>query len=539
MTDAAMIASEAQVLINILRSECSDRAAIEEAIRLGIECHRKMSEPECSEKRSGILYALTGARLLSAVQKADALQPGWVMVHEEQCCSCAGRWIHAFALLDADLPREWLSAAEMMLDRLQSINPAARDWVPELKSDLKRAQVRRDAPSVAALINYFNDEDMLRWQLEGDFLDGYDRVYIWDGPYRYLNSLALFRDASPRLDQCALGRVLLADPRVVYHYGLWDDERQKRVHAYEAIEEDIVVLHDTDEFPRLDSARLRSFWRSERAVGCLQLENLYAGGVAGASEHYPGDALDRLPLKWVIFKRRAVSAAEHINYLWLVGIEQEPMNQNLLDPVPFCHAYHLTGCRSGCGQANKIAFYMALALRNHSSDPVMDRLNALVDAGELSLVQARKIFLAGNSGYRGVPHPDAGFWLRRRLVNSSFSEVLMHRILQEGLMTVEGMYLLLDYYPLYVWVPDSSLDQSLTLQLQYPSTVKVRIWRWINGERPTLMDDLTLKGSLLTLNPFERRELGGEADRIGDLLMIQAVSDDSSLCWQSLRLGWS
>ena len=47
-------------------------------------------------------------------------------------------------------------------------------------------------PNSAALIIYSNDEDMLRMQFESGQLDCYEHVYIFDGPYSYLESLFPF-----------------------------------------------------------------------------------------------------------------------------------------------------------------------------------------------------------------------------------------------------------------------------------------------------------------------------------------------------------
>lgn len=537
MSEGNAAAGEALPLLEQLIGGSADRACIDAAVQLGLKCHARMLEEVRADQHSAILDALTGARLLAAVQQVDSTQPAWVKVHEEQCCSCAGRWIHELALADAEFPNEWFSAAAIMLDRLESINPVAASWVPTLLADLRQAQERRDQPSTAALINYFNDEDMLRWQLEGGFLSHYSRIYIWDGPYRYLENLPLFRDSKQRLDERPLGKLLLADPRVVYHYAVWNDEYEKRVHAYDAIEEDVIFLHDTDEFPLLDRERLTSFWYGSKSIGCLQLENLYSGGLSGASTHYKGMAPDQLPRKWVVFKRREVSATEHINYLWLVGVDQHPMNQALLDHQPFCHAYHFTGCRNQPGQANKIAFYIALALRRGKSDPALERLRALVEERALSLDQARQIFLGGNVGFVGIPHPDTGLWLKRRLPNPSFSDVLMQRILAEQSVHSDGSYLLLDRYPLCLWFPHCGARQSLDLELQYPSRIEVQCWRWINCEKPDLIDTFRATGVLFKLDHLFGPESGpGDVDIIGHLLILQAVADDSAHLWQQLTV---
>ena len=59
---------------------------------------------------------------------------------------------------------------------------------------------------------------MLRWQWEEGFLDGYDRIYIWDGSYSYVKDLPLFPNSEQKLKHTPLGASILSDSRVVYHY---------------------------------------------------------------------------------------------------------------------------------------------------------------------------------------------------------------------------------------------------------------------------------------------------------------------------------
>jgi hypothetical protein len=528
-------ATEVLQLLRRLGQPPADPADVTAAIQKGLACHERMLALEKVNQRGAIEAALLGARLLSAVQSLDTPQANWVLVHEEQCCSCGGRWIHALAQTDEAVTAEWLRNGVELLERLQTINTDARTWVPTLQADLRGRLNRSRKPSTAALINYFNDEDMLRWQLDGGFLDQYDRVYIWDGPYRYLDNLPLFRFGSERLDRTELGRRLLADPRVNYHHASWHDERDKRIHAYQAIEEDVIVLHDTDEFPCLDHKRLQEFWQGSGGVASLQLENLYSGGLSGASEHYVGDSPDSLPRKWVIFKRSEISAENHINYLWLVGVEQQPMDHALLHYTPICHAYHLTGCRNSKGQTNKIAFYIALALRDGRTDAAMEQLSGLVNAGELTLEQAQRIFLAGNAGYAGLPHPDTGIRLKRRLANADFPDALLKRILAEGQATACGTHQILDHHPLFVWLPGNSGLASLTLELEGLSQVAITFWRWMSGQPADRIDEHRARCRRLVLGQWLHCD--DKPDCMGHLLMIKAAGLENERSWQWLKLG--
>ena len=117
-------------------------------------------------------------------------------------------------------------------------------------------------PTTAALINYFSDIDMLAQQLQAGLLDPYDRIYIWDGPYGYRRPLLTPDDQVVPLIETDIGRQLLDDPRVRYHYADWSNERDKRISAYSAIDQDLVVIHDTDEFFCLDHDRVEKIGRA-------------------------------------------------------------------------------------------------------------------------------------------------------------------------------------------------------------------------------------------------------------------------------------
>ena len=503
------------------------------ARELGTLCHQHMLGFGEADKAAAIPYALAGAKLLAAVQSVEATQPDWVLIHEEQCCHCAGIWIHALSQSECTMPADWVNNGVNLLGRLQTLNPETRTWVPRLQSDLRECKpeqfIPESSPTIAALINYFNDEDMLRWQLEEGFLEGYDRIYIWDGPYSYVNAMPLFPTLE-RLDESDLGRRLLADPRVMYHYAIWEDEGEKRIDAYRRITEDIVVLHDTDEFLQLDGDYFKRFWSSAATVASVLIENIYAGGIAAATEHYPGNTPKDLPSKWVIFKRAMISPERHIDYTWLVGVDQKPLDASVLYSKPLAHTYHLTGCRNKRGQSNKLSFYMALSMRPGAPDSAPAKLQELVANNELTLEQAQLILLGGNAGFTGVPHPESGFRLKRRLAIAGFPEELMERILSDSHPGLVDEYLLLDHYPLYLWVPGDTQATVLHFCFEVTSMIQLNNWCWLDGQPPAALAPLTATGSKLMM------EIVPQPNLIGHLLMLRATMVEQGRLCQQLRV---
>ncbi|MFM7547733.1 MAG: WcbI family polysaccharide biosynthesis putative acetyltransferase, partial [Cyanobacteriota bacterium] len=255
------------------------------------------------------------------------------------------------------------------------------------------ARSPRRQPTQAALIIHYDDVEMLAWQLHSGALEPYDRIYIWDGPYHFCTQLGLNDHAVPALKETVTGQQLIADPRVVYRHGRWQDEASKRIEAYTAISEDLVVLHDTDEFFRLDPEAIRHFWESPYDIGSHRIQNLYAGGLLGSDDHHRSDSASTLPHRRFIFRRDKISPSEHLDYLWLVGVAQNPADPSRLFPQALGDTLHLTGCRSTQGQIGKMSFYKCLALSKQSPDPVLSRLHSLIEAQELSAHEALLLYL--------------------------------------------------------------------------------------------------------------------------------------------------
>ena len=337
-------------------------------------------------------------------------------------------------------------------------------------------------PSTAALINYYNDEDMLTWQLDSGCLDHYDQIYIWDGPYTFQQQLLLFSKQEHRLDTTAIGQRLLADQRVIYRYQTWENEAAKRIDAYNAVKEDIVVLHDTDEFFFINPERLAHFWQSPYAVASQYTQNLYAGGLIGSDAHHQSSALEMLPRKRVVFRRQSISPARHLDYCWLVGVKQEPTNETLVQPEAIGHAYHLTACRTTRGQAAKMGFYMSLSLAGQAQNPIVSRLAALVQSNKISQSEAQRIFLQGDPGYAGVPNPGFDLRLNERLDDPAFPQDQLQAILDQVNQMAAGSYMLLSGYPLHLWFPAHGQDLDLQLTLNDIADLQVQSWVWAKGQ---------------------------------------------------------
>ncbi|MFZ0408879.1 MAG: WcbI family polysaccharide biosynthesis putative acetyltransferase [Cyanobium sp.] len=364
-------------------------------------------------------------------------------------------------------------------------------------------------PTLAALINYYDDVEMLAWQYRSGCLDPYDRIYIWDGPYQYRNQLGLGETEPGSLADTSFGRQLIADSRVVYRHGTWTDEAVKRIEIYAAISEDLIVLHDTDEFFCLDRNMLDQFWNSGYGVASHRIQNLYAGGFLGSDPHHRSGSPDTLPHKRIIFRRNLISPAQHLDYLWLVGVAQNPADESRLCPQPLGSTLHLTGCRSTQGQIGKMSFYKCLALSKQAGDPVLNTLRTLISTQELTSEEALLIYLRGDPGFAGIPHPDFGLSLQPRFQDPRFPATTLDAILSESNQVNIGTFQVLEGYPLALWFPSGSAPARLRISCQSVQPLDIRSWLWLNRQPALESMPLQLKTEAIQITLPANPELMG------------------------------
>ncbi|MFN9694901.1 MAG: WcbI family polysaccharide biosynthesis putative acetyltransferase [Synechococcaceae cyanobacterium] len=384
-------------------------------------------------------------------------------------------------------------------------------------------------PSLAALINYHDDEEMLAWQLHAGCLDPYDHLYLWDGPYQTRSQLD-FSASQPRfLSETTLGEQLLKDPRVVYRQGQWNDEGAKRIEAYEAIREDLIVLHDTDEFFQLDRRGIEQFWQSGYGVASHRTQNLYVGGLLGSDAYHRSNSPASLPCKRILFRRRAIPAAQHLDHLWLVGVPQQPADESQLFPQPIGDTLHLTGCRSTRGQIAKMRFYKSLALSQRSPDPVVAQLQQLIDSRQVSAEEALLIYLQGDFGFTGTPYPDSGLSLQPHFPVCLSAETL-NQILAQSHQLSTGDYKLLEGYPLALWIAPGAISRRLRISTASVQSFELRSWLWF--ERQPAIESLGFHSQAAQ---FEI-SLPGHPALMGVQLQIHVQPSGPAPRWLSLRV---
>ena len=241
---------------------------------------------------------------------------------------------------------------------------------------------------MSALVNYYNDYDMLLNQYNSGQFEIYEKVYIFDGPYSFAKKLLPFDNSYIKLSDTELGRQLLGNPKFIYSYRDYQDEAEKRISAYESIPEELIILHDSDEFYDFHLGLLKDFLNSTAGVGYFSCQNLCLDGF-----HFTKNAKsisdEAFPKKAFAFRKSKVNANDHLNYLWLIGVKQFDLNPALIFTEPVALGYHFTQMRTERGQKQKYLFYTALhqeGKRNEAIESQISDLNELVNSNNISSI---------------------------------------------------------------------------------------------------------------------------------------------------------
>lgn len=229
--------------------------------------------------------------------------------------------------------------------------------------------------SVSVVIQFFEDFDFIERVVER--LAWVDEIVVNDGPFQYTRELLeplVGRDLeqpSPR----AAGLFARLSRRlgvpIHYHHGVFAGEREKRIHGFGLAAGDVVLSVDADELLLLDREAVERFWASQALVASFDCVNFtYLNLVCGK----PGSPL--VARKPFAFKRAAITAAHHLDYLWLVGVEQAAVASEDFLPEALCGGAHLTTVRSPYGASIKFGFYNCLYFHLHGGEGLQGSFQA-------------------------------------------------------------------------------------------------------------------------------------------------------------------
>ena len=154
-------------------------------------------------------------------------------------------------------------------------------------------------------------------------------------------------------------------PKVRYKFGTFENEKSKRIALYEMCNFDVVMLLDLDELI-IDIHRdeLDKFLQSDKKVAGASFNNLVRSNYL----------IDKPTTKFIFFKRQDISAAEHLNYTWLVGVDQAKTNEEFKYRLPVMEIAHLTLMRSPYFNMVKYCFYSRLYYYSRGMHDQLGRL---------------------------------------------------------------------------------------------------------------------------------------------------------------------
>ena len=348
----------------------------------------------------------------------------------------------------------------------------------------------------AALVIYNEDIDLLKNQYELGQFDIYDSVYIFDGPYEYINNKFLYEKESIKLSDTDFGRELLKNDKFIYSWRIYKDEHDKRIASYDAIDEEIIFLRDTDEFIDFDPIALKEFIEDDfYGVASYGCQNLSLNGVAFGKSIIK--SVDQLPARPLCFKKKLISAKEHLNYLWLINVAQERPNQNLFFPKSIGFGYHFTQMRSYVGQITKFDFYTALHFSVAPPEgfvlSVLENMQILLKEKKISHAEVQELFLSSNSDFTLAPPIGKGEFLFERLPGSKFLNDAFKIVDAQKYVVRAGEILLYSGLARYVFI----YPESKKIRIKSPviSILHIVIYKYTLNSRPVKILDEKYEGS--------------------------------------------
>jgi hypothetical protein len=169
-----------------------------------------------------------------------------------------------------------------------------------------------------------------------------------------------------------------------------------------------------------------------------------------------------------------------------------------------------------------MSFYKSLALKNRPSEPVLSTLRGLITAGEINSAEALLLFLRGDPGFAGLPHPDLGLSLQPHFPDPRFPATVLAAILADAHQASTGEFKLLEGYPLVLWFHGASAATPIQISCSSPQTVSIRNWVWLNRQPALESPSLQVTSKAIQLG------LPSHPDLMGVMLQIHIEPSCSS-----------
>lgn len=216
--------------------------------------------------------------------------------------------------------------------------------------------------TTSVVIQFYQDFDHISEVISA--IGWVDEVIINDGPFSFAKSIfstILEPEAEYRKYSECFFASLQAETGITirYFYSEHENEAEKRKFGYDQAKGSVLLSIDADEILEVTREMLDLFVSSSALVGMFECINLTYFNLC-LSKPMPITNTSH-PCKPFAFKKDKIDANRHLDYLWLVGTQQNPTSTSDFFMDPICRGLHLTNIRSTKGAAVKFGFYTALA----------------------------------------------------------------------------------------------------------------------------------------------------------------------------------
>jgi len=225
--------------------------------------------------------------------------------------------------------------------------------------------------------------------------DKVKEIIIIDGPYiyniNYLKKLGLFYDSPPPGLMDIINKY-----DVRYFNKVFECEEEKRMFGYSQCTSNNILLIDADEFFVFDCDSINNFINGNKRVGGFGIYNMNRINLY----------FDPFCTKLVLFKKKYITAQEHLDYLWLVGCKQNKKNESIISHEHLGVIYHQTLNRTKDNNIIKFIFYTTLYFHNKNESKLFENYDLDYLINILGTPKLLDIFYHSKIDFIGIP-PDA------------------------------------------------------------------------------------------------------------------------------------
>jgi hypothetical protein len=146
-----------------------------------------------------------------------------------------------------------------------------------------------------------------------------------------------------------------------YRFAQWEDEEVQRQAGYDACTNDLVFIADGDMLVKLNPENIDRFAQDpRRGVGMVQVWNMVSSNIFFSGSNDTVTASKPIFQPVAVNRKVIKDARTFFDHLWIVGVKQRPITENLIFPDSLGEAHHYTIGRTHISMMIKYAFYLTV-----------------------------------------------------------------------------------------------------------------------------------------------------------------------------------